>query len=298
RLNEMIRTQESAWTKLGDKMIGIGDGLQRFGRATTDFGKAYSLRVTAPILAAGTAALKVGMDFEEGMSKVQAVSGASGEELESLKDMAKELGETTKFSATEASEGLYYMGLAGWKTQEMLDGLPGVLDLAAASGEDLGRTSDIVTDGLSAFGMKAQESGRFADVLAAASSNANTDVSGLGAAFQYVAPVAGALGFTIEDTAKAIGLMANSGIKGQKAGTALRTMMTNLAKPTKEMKTQMDKLGISLTDSEGNMKSFDAIMGDLRKGFSNLTEEQQASAAATIFGKESMSGALAIINAS
>src|SRR5699024_3808707 len=122
--------------------------------------------------------------------------------------------------------------------------------------------------------------------------------SGLGASFQYVAPVAGALGFTIEDTAKAIGLMANSGIKGQKAGTALRKMMTNLAKPTKEMKTQMDKLAMSLTDSEGNMKSFDAIMGDLRKGFSNLTEEQQASAAATIFGKESMSGALAIINAS
>src|SRR5699024_3081771 len=167
--------------------------------------------------------------------------------------------------------------------------------LAAASGEDLGRTSDIVTDGLSAFGMKAKESGRFADVLAAASANANTDVSGLGAAFQYVAPVAGALGFTIEDTATAIGLMSNAGIKGQKAGTALRTMMTNLAKPTAAMQKQMDKLNISLTDGEGEMKSFDEIMQDLRKSFNGLTEEQQASAAATIFGKEAMSGALAII---
>ncbi len=295
RLNEMIRTQESRWTKLGDAMIKSGDKLKTFGTATSRFGRQYTMRVTTPILAAGAAAIKVGMDFEEGMSKVEAISGASGKDLESLKELAKDMGATTRFSATQAAEGLEYMALAGWETKEMLDGLPGVLDLAAASGEDLGRTSDIVTDGLSAFGMEAKESARFADVLAAASANANTDVSGLGAAFQYVAPVAGALGFNIEDTATAIGLMSDNGIKGQKAGTALRTMMTNLAKPTEAMQKQMDKLNISLTDGEGEMKSFDEIMQDLRKGFSGLTEEQQASAAATIFGKESMSGALAII---
>src|SRR5699024_3913022 len=209
RLNETIRIQERRWTKLGDVMITSENMQMTDGGGLTRFERSYTMRVTTPILAAGAAALKVGMDFEEGMSKVQAVSGASGDDLEALREKAKELGESTRFSATEAAEALEYMALAGWKTQEMLDGLPGVLDLAAASGEDLGRTSDIVTDGLSAFGMEAKESGRFADVLAAASSNANTDVSGLGAAFQYVAPVAGALGFTIEDTAKAIGLMAN-----------------------------------------------------------------------------------------
>src|SRR5699024_8870550 len=153
-----------------------------------------------------------------------------------------------------------------------------------------------VTSTLVAFGLEAIDSAAFADFHAATSANANTDVAVLGAAFQYVAPVAGALGFTVEDTAKAIGLMSDNGIKGEKAGTALRTMMTNLANPTSAMKDEMDRLGISLTNTDGTMKTFDEIMKDLQSSFSGLTEEQQASAAATIFGKESMSGALAIIN--
>lgn len=296
QLSEEQRIAESRWTKMGEAAEKAGDKMQGVGRGMKDIGKKAVLGITTPLLAFGGLATKTGMDFDDAMSKVAAISGATGDDLENLRAKAKEMGATTKFSASEAAEGLNYMALAGWDTEEMLGGLDGVMSLAAASGEDLGSVSDIVTDALSAFGLEAKDSGQFADVLAAASANANTDVTGLGNAFKYVAPVAGALNFTVEDTAKAIGLMSDNGIKGEKAGTALRTMMTNLAKPTKAMQEEMDNLGISLTDTDGNMKTFDEIMNDLRSSFSGLTEEQQASAAATIFGKESMSGALAIIN--
>ncbi len=289
---------ESGWTKLGDKLETYGGRLKGFGDKMTDVGSTLNRKVTLPLVALGGIAGKVGSDFEAGMSRVGAVSGASADDMERLEEKAREMGATTVFSASEASDAFYYMSLAGWKASDMLDGISGVMDLAAASGEDLGLVSDIVTDGLTAFGLSAKESARMADVLASASANANTDVAGLGQAFSYVAPVAGALGYTMEDTSKAIGLMANSGIKSTKAGTALRTMMTNLAKPTKEMKKAMDKYGISLTDSEGNMKSFDDVMLDLRKGLGKLDKDQQAAAASTIFGKEAMSGALAIVNAS
>lgn len=288
----------SGWTKLGDKLTDTGKKLNTFGEGMKNAGKNMSMYVTAPLVGFAGAAAKIGVDFDDSMAKVQAISGATGQDLEKLREKAKDMGATTKFSASEAAEGLNYMALAGWDTTEMLNGLDGVMALAAASGEDLGAVSDIVTDSLSAFQLQAQDSARFADVLAAASANANTDVSGLGAAFQYVAPVAGALGFVVEDTATAIGLMSNAGIKGEKAGTALRTMMTNLAKPTKAMKDEMDKLGISLTNTDGTMKTFDEIMRELRDSFGDLDEAQQASAAATIFGKEAMSGALAIINTS
>ena len=170
------------------------------------------------------------------MSTVQAISQASSSEMKQLKEVAAEMGRTTKFSATEAGQGLEYMAMAGWKTQEMVSGLPGIMYLAAASGEELGTVSDIVTDAMTAFGLQADQSARFADVLAQASSSSNTNVAMMGATFQYVAPVAGSFGYTIEDVATATGLMANAGIKGEKAGTAMRTMLTNLAKPTKQMR--------------------------------------------------------------
>lgn len=185
-------------------------------------------------------AVKVGSDFEAGMSKVSAISGAAGADFEKLSDKAKEMGAKTKFSATEAASAFEYMAMAGWKTEDMLSGIEGVMDLAAASGESLAVTSDIVTDALTAFGLSAKESGHFADVLAAASSNANTNVSMMGETFKYVAPVAGALGFSAEDTAVAIGLMANSGIKAGQAGTSLRSIMTRLAKPTDDVAIAMD----------------------------------------------------------
>ena len=246
----------------------------------------------------GTAAIKVGADFEAGMSKVQAISNASAEEMVKLTEKAKEMGAKTKFSAGESAEAFQYMAMAGWKTEDMLAGIEGVMNLAAASGEDLATTSDIVTDALTAFGMSAADSGRFADVLAAASSNANTNVSMMGETFKYVAPVAGALGFSAEDCASSIGLMANSGIKASQAGTSLRSIFTRMAKPTKDVQVAMDQLGVSITNSDGSMKDLNTIMRDLRKGFSGLTEEQKTQMAATIGGQEAMSGLLAIVNAS
>lgn len=246
----------------------------------------------------GGAAIKVGSDFEAGMSQVQAVSGASGEALEQLTEKAKEMGAKTKFSATESAEAMNYMAMAGWKTEDMLNGIEGIMNLAAASGEDLATTSDIVTDALTAFGLTAADSTHFADVLAAASSNANTNVSLMGETFKYVAPLAGSLGYSAEDTATAIGLMANAGIKGSQAGTALRSIMTRLAKPTKESATAMEALGLSITNSDGSMKALSEIVSDMRTGFAGLTEDEKATYAAMLGGQEAMSGLLAIVNAS
>lgn len=246
----------------------------------------------------GAAAIKVGSDFEAGMSEVAAISGATGSDLERLTEKAKEMGAATKFSASESADALKYMAMAGWKTEDMLGGIEGIMNLAAASGEDLALTSDIVTDALTAFGLQAKDSGHFADVLAAASSNANTNVALLGETFKYVAPVAGALGYSVEDMSVAIGLMANSGIKGSQAGTALRSVLSRLAKPTDEVASAMEALGISLTKQDGTMKSFSEIMADMRKGFADLTEAQKAQMAAALGGQEAMSGLLAIVNAS
>lgn len=247
---------------------------------------------------AAGAVLGIGMNFESGMSKVQAISGASGEELAALTDKAKEMGAKTKFSATESAEAMQYMAMAGWKTGDMLNGIEGIMNLAAASGEDLATTSDIVTDALTAFGLSAQDSTHFADVLAQASSNANTNVGMMGETFKYVAPVAGAMGYSAEDVATAVGLMANSGIKASQAGTSLRSILTRMAKPTKEVQTAMDQLGVSITDSDGNMKSLHEIMDELRTGFSGLSEDEKTNMAATLGGTEAMSGLLAIVNAS
>lgn len=250
------------------------------------------------VVGIGTAAVKTGATFEASMSKVEAISGATGNELKSLTDKAKEMGAKTKFSASESADAFSYMAMAGWKTADMLDGIEGIMNLAAASGEDLATTSDIVTDALTAFGMQASDASHFADVLARAASNSNTNVGLMGETFKYVAPVAGALGYSAEDCATAIGLMANSGIKASQAGTALRSIFTRMAKPTKEVQGAMDTLKISLTNSNGSMKSLNEIMVDLRKGFAGLTADQKAQMAATLGGQEAMSGLLAIVNAS
>ncbi len=280
---------------------GFENGLKGLGKLAKTGAKAAVsavLGVSAALGGMGVAAVSVGSNFEEGMSKVAAISGATGSDLEALTEKAKEMGAKTKFSATESASAMEYMAMAGWKTTDMLDGIEGIMNLAAASGEDLATTSDIVTDALTAFGLSAKDSTHFADIMAAASSNANTNVSLMGETFKYVAPVAGALGFKAEDAAVAIGLMANSGIKGGQAGTALRSMLTRLAKPTDDVQAAMDALGVSLTDSEGNMKSLDDIMGDLKSGFNNLSEAEKAQYAATIAGQEGMSGLLAIVGTS
>ncbi len=243
-------------------------------------------------------AVDVGSSFESAMSEVKAISGATGENFEKLTDKAKEMGATTKFSATESAEALKYMAMAGWETEQMTDGLAGVMNLAAASGENLGTVSDIVTDAMTAFGLEAKESSHFADVLAKASSSSNTNVGLMGETFKYVAPIAGAMKYSIEDTATAIGLMANAGIKGGEAGTALRSMLTRLVKPPKEAAEALDGLGISAKNSDGSMKPLREVLGDLREKFAGLDDSQKAQYAASIAGQEAMSGLLAIVNTS
>ena len=220
--SEADKTVKNIATQAGSKLQGIGNSMSSAGKQMTK-------AVTTPIAGLGTAIVKTSADFESQMSKVSAISGATGGDLDALKAKAREMGSKTKFSATEAGEAFEYMAMAGWKTEDMLDGVEGIMNLAAASGEDLGTTSDIVTDALTAFGMSADESGRFADILAAASSNANTNVSMLGESFKYVAPTAGALGYSAEDTATALGLMANAGIKASRGGTSLNSILTNLS---------------------------------------------------------------------
>lgn len=280
---------------------GFQDGISKIGSCASTALKATTAIIggaATAVVGIGTAAIKTGANFESSMSNVAAISGATGDELKSLTDKAKEMGAKTKFSASESADAFSYMAMAGWKTADMLDGIEGIMNLAAASGEDLATTSDIVTDALTAFGLSASDSTHFADILAKASSNANTNVGMMGETFKYVAPVAGALGFSAEDCATAIGLMANSGIKASQAGTSLRSIFTRMAKPTKEVQGAMDALGISLTKSDGSMKSLNEIMVDLRKGFSGLTQDQKAQMAAALGGQEAMSGLLAIVNAS
>jgi TP901 family phage tail tape measure protein len=297
----------------GDKSATAGQKFKGFSSALNTVGSGLAKGVTLPLLGVGTAAVKVASSFDSAMSEVKAISGATGTQFTQLRDKAIEMGAKTKFSATESAEAFKYMAMAGWDTKDMLNSISGVMNLAAASGEDLGTVSDIVTDAMTAFGLAADGTTKvlkngynvevsnaehFSDVLAEASSRSNTNVSLMGATFKYVAPIAGAMGYSIEDTAVAIGLMANAGIKGEQAGTALRSTITRLVKPTKESGTAMDALGISVTNSDGSMKSLDDVLRQVRSSMSGLTEDQKASYAAMLAGQEGMSGLLAIVNAS
>lgn len=297
-LSGLQSAQSQANTASKNIATKIGNNLQSAGKSMTSAGSTLTKTVTTPVLGLGTAAVKVTSDFESAMSKVSAISGATGGDLDALNKKAQEMGAKTKFSATESAEAFTYMAMAGWKTEDMLSGIDGIMSLAAADGLDLATTSDIVTDALTAFGLSASDSGHFADVLAKASSNANTNVSMLGESFKYAAPVAGALGYSAEDTAIALGLMANAGIKGSQGGTALRGSLTRLIKPTDDAAALMERYGLSMTNADGSMKSLGEVMNMLRDKLGGLTEAEQAQVAAQIFGQEAMSGMLAIINAS
>jgi TP901 family phage tail tape measure protein len=316
----------------GDSADKSADGLKAAEKATKDVGNAADdaskeigefknelksdvqdaakvvAALTAAILAVGKASVDAGMEFDSSMKKVMATLGYTEEQLndssseasrtyKALRDYAQEMGASTKFSASQSAEALNYMAMAGWNDKQMLEGLDGVLNLAAASGSELATTSDIVTDALTAMGYGAESAGHLADVMAAASSNANTNVEMMGETFKYAAPVAGALGYSMEDVSVAIGLMANSGIKASAAGTALRGWLSKLAAPTKDSGQAMADLGISLTDSAGNMRSLRDVMGDTRKAFADLTEAEKAQYAKMLAGQQGMSGLLAIVNA-
>lgn len=258
-----------------------GDKFQEVGQKIEGVGKKL-LPVTAVVGGIGAAAVKTTADFDSSMSNVSAISGATGEDFDRLRDKAREMGAETKFSASEAADAMSYMAMAGWKTEDMLGGIGGIMNLAAASGADLATTSDIVTDALTGMGYTAADAGRLADVMAAASSNANTNVEMMGETFKYVAPVCGSLGYSMEDTALAVGLMANSGIKASQAGTQLRGAITNMVKPTEAMEGIMNELGIEIANEDGSMKSLDETLKILRESFAVTTEEQKAQRLATI----------------
>ena len=271
KLEEQAKQSETALQKIaatGEKLQSAGDKIAGVGTKL--------MPVTGAVAAAGTAAVKTAADFESAMARVSAVSGATGSDLDALSEKAREMGSKTKFSASEAADAMNYMAMAGWKTEDMLSGIEGVMNLAAASGEDLATTSDIVTDALTAFGLSAKDSGHFADVLAAASSNANTNVSMMGETFKYCAPIAGSLGFSVEDTAEAIGLMANAGIKSTQAGTSLRTIMTNLSGEVKICGASIGQVTVATTNADGSMRSLSDILADCRTAFYGLTESEKA----------------------
>ena len=292
RLETEAKNANSELAKIGE----AGQVLQNVGGKISGAGEKL-LPVTAGVTALGTAAVKTASDFDSAMSKVAAVSGATGDDLQALRDKAREMGSKTKFSASEAAEAMNYMAMAGWKTNDMLSGIDGIMNLAAASGEDLATTSDIVTDALTAFGLTAADSGHFADVLAAASSNANTNVSMLGESFKYCAPIAGALGFSCEDTAEALGLMANAGIKSTQSGTSMRSIMTALSGDVKFCSAAFGEMEIATSNSDGSMRSLSDILADCRVAFDQMSESEKASAAETLVGKNAMSGFLALMNA-
>ena len=289
--------QEAANTSTAlSKIDEAGKKFEQVGDTITGAGKKI-MPASLAVAGLGTAAVKTSADFDSAMSQVAAVSGATGEDFDALRNKAREMGSKTKFSASEAAEAMNYMAMAGWKTEDMLDGVEGIMNLAAASGEDLATTSDIVTDALTAFGLSAKDSGHFADILAAASSNANTNVSMMGETFKYCAPIAGAMGYSAEDTAQAIGLMANSGIKGSQAGTALRTIMTKLQGDLKLSGAAFGDMTIKTANADGSMRDFNDILADCRVAFGQMTESEKAAAAETLVGKNAMSGFLALMNA-
>ena len=274
------------------------EGLKKVGEGISSVGKKLTAGLTLPIAGIAVASTKTAGDFESAMNQVSAISGATGKDLQSLEDLAKDMGATTKFSASESAEALTYMGMAGWKTEDMLSGLPGVLNLASAGGTDLALTADILTDGLTSMGLTAKDTDKFVDIMASTCSNANTNIELMGETLKYVGPVAGSLGIEMDDLSVAIGLMGNAGLKGSNAGTSLRAGLTNLVKPTKEMSKAMKKYGVELITNKDGSVDLMGTMKNLRSELGELDQTTQAQALSTIFGKEAMSGWASIVNAS
>ena len=301
KITANITNFSNAMDKMSKDIKKVSDnfsGLNKLGDTMKNIGAKLTLGLTVPITGVAAASTSTAMNFEAAMNEVSAISGTTGKNLEKLSDLAKEMGRTTKFSATESAEALKFMGMAGWKTEDMMKGLPGILNLAAAGGTDLALTSDIVTDGLTGLGLSAKDTDKFVDIMAATCSNANTSIELMGETLKYVGPVAGALGIEMDDLSLAIGLMGNAGIKGSQAGTSLRAGLTNLVKPTKEMQKAMNKYGVEIVKTSDGSVDFMGTIQNLREKLGGLSETEQAAALSSIFGKEAMSGWAAVVNAS
>ena len=305
-----IKSAINASNNLKSSLGGSTSGMKGLGSQSTSAGNILTSLASKAAVAVGAFVgvrqavdfgkdvVNTGMQFEQGMANVSAISEATGGELEALSAKAKEMGANTKFSAIEAADAMSYMGMAGWNSSQMIDGIGGIMNLAAASGEDLASVSDIVTDSLTAFGLKASDSAQFADVLAVASSKSNTNVSMLGESFKNVAATAGAMGYSMQDTTTALGVMANAGIKGADAGTSLRGVLTRLAKPTKEVDVAMSALGLSAVNADGSMKPLSQLIPEMQNKFAGLTDAEKGQYATMIAGKNALSGFLSLVNSS
>lgn len=288
----------TAMTNGSKNAIKLGKDIEKAGKSITNVGSKLTTTLTLPIVGLAGAAVKTAADFEASMSNVKAITGATGDDFEKLTQLAQDLGKTTAWSASEVAEAMQYTGMAGWSAQENIDGLAGVLNLASATGTELATTSDILTDAISAFGDTAADAARYADVMTAASTNANVNVELLGESYKYVGSLAGTMGYEIDQVTTALAAMGNQGIKGSQAGTSLKNAISNLAAPTDAMQKAMDQLGISIVNNDGTMKSFEDVIHTLQDSFAGLTQDQQAAYAKTLFGKNAMAGMLAVINTS
>ncbi|MCI8483504.1 MAG: phage tail tape measure protein [Lachnospiraceae bacterium] len=275
-----------------------GKEIQSAGNVIQSAGKGLTKAITAPVAGVGVAAVKTAADYESAMSNVKAITGATGNDFKQLEQLGMDLGASTAWSAKEVAEAMQYTGMAGWTAADNVNGLKGVLDLASASGTDLARTSDIMTDAISAFGYQASDSAKFADTMTKACTSANVSVETLGESYKYCGAISGTMGYSIEEVTTSLAVMGNMGIKGSQAGTALKNAISNMAAPTSGMKSAMDDLGIRITKQDGSMKSWGEVIQNLQSSFQGLTQDQQAAYAKQLFGKESMAGMLAIINTS
>lgn len=281
-----------------DKSATLGDKTNALGGALKSVGSSMTKYVTAPLVGAGGLMVNTAAKFEYAMSGVKAISGATGEEFEALKQQALDLGGSTAFSAQEVADAMTEMAKAGWSTQQILDGMSGVLDAAAASGENLASVSTIIADTITGFGLSAADSARVADLLTQAANSGTIGVADLGESFKYIAPVAATMGYSVEEVTAALAAMSTAGIKGSQAGTSLRGMLTKMVKPTEATAIAMEQLGIELADETGKFKSLDTLLAEMRPTFQNLTDEQKTYYAAALAGQEGMSGLLALLNLS
>ena len=293
----------SAIDMAGEQLSGFASGgvagaLGSIGAAAETAGRALTMHITGKLLDVGQAALQVGMDFDASMSNVYGLMSSlnlSQAQMDALRDTAREMGATTKFSASEAADAMGYMALAGWDDAQVIAGIPGVLSLAAAANMDLAKASDIVTDTMTPFGMAAERAGEAADVFAYAQANSNTTVEALGEAMKYAAPTADAFGMTLQDTAAAMGVLANAGIKGSQGGTTLNAMLRDMKNNAKNGAIAIGKTKVALTNADGSYRSYAAIIRDIDKATSSMTASQRDAALGAIFGDESLKGILATL---
>ncbi|HAQ4466854.1 TPA: phage tail tape measure protein [Enterococcus faecium] len=267
------------------------------GKVMQGTGAAMTKYITTPLIGVGVAAAKVGGDFEAQMSRVKAISGATGDTFEQMKQQAIDLGAKTAFSAKESAAGMENLASAGFSAQEIMKAMPGLLDLAAVSGGDVAMASENAASALRQFGIDASDAGHVADVFARAAADTNAECNDMGYALKYAGTAAHTAGWSFESTAAAIGIMSNAGIKGEQAGTTLRGALTRLMNPTDAMYNKFQELGIAINNHDGSMKSLSEIIAELREKTKGLGDDQRNSALATIFGTNALSGMLALIDA-